>query len=604
MSDLRLLLGVSRDPRAVPDSSWSAFLAYCRTAIRELAGNTQELHAIEGRTAAVMGVGLPAMSLAESEESPVVVLPMSGTMITREGTALDKHRLSALADLDAIAARLSSVCPPFGYMAYDRRSERIIAGTDALGLRHIYFARKGQTTLAASSSFLLAKILGREVDEDACSIYASLGCFLRERTMFQGVEKLPAGRRVRLDEGRATTIDDYVPLAVRRSGVVTSVDEAADTGTRALREILGSYYETAPHLRLELSGGLDSRLVLAVAQSLDIDGISVLTIGPLDSPDVEVATRIVKARSLKGQLVPFSLLDVWEPDEAAARVHRAAMYRDFAANPMSAAIQGFVGEQAPTQVQVTGQGGELGRGSYFAGQRARADFDADMAERLVRWRLTVNQAVDRSLLNQQFIARGQQRLRADIWSYFEDLDADWPRATDQIYLFGRMQRWAGAVYSQMNTQPDHLAPFFHPAHVEWASRLADPVKRGSRTFVAMLDRLSPDLARVPLDSGLTPAQLVDHSLLGRSRSIQRDIRRAARKVQQRIEGRRYSPGGTQTLAQQVMREWRHDPPINLQHVSWLDSAYLDRVLEGNAELDAVSVAFLVNLDGAMATTRR
>ena len=602
MSELRLLLGVSRDPREVSNSSWAGFLVACRTAINALAGSPQEIRIFEGTTTTVMGIGSVSDPLEASRDDPVIVAPMSGTMITRDGKSLDQDELSAMPDIDSVGSRLSSVCPPFGYLAYERRTERIIAGSDGLGLRHVYFAREGPIALVASSSSLLARILRRDLDESACSVYALLGCFLRERTMFQGIEKLPAGGRADLLEGVVTTtiVEGAVPVAVRRSGLVTALEEATDAGTRTVQQILTSYVEARPRLRLELSGGLDSRLMLAGAESVGMDDISTLTIGDEGSADVGVATALVQARSLHGQFVLFSLLDGWETDEAAARVQRAALFRDFAANPMSSAIHEFVGVQAPVSVQMTGQGGELGRGSYFAGQRVRRQYDAGRAESLVRWRLAVNQAVDSSFLRSDFVALGGRVLRADTWTYFEGLDADWPTVTDQIYLFGRMQRWAGAAYSQMNSQPDLLAPFFHPDYVEWASRLADSIKRGSRAFVAMLDRLDPGLARLPLDSGLTPLQVADTSLRGRSRRLRRDAGRARRKVEQRIRRRRHSPAGTDLLAQHVVREWRREPPANLARIPWLDGGQIDRALSGYAELDTVSVAFLVNLEGASA----
>ena len=65
MGELRLLLGVSRDPREVSGSSWNAFLTDCRSAVAALAGPSQKVRVAEGMTAAIIGVG-PASGTLDS----------------------------------------------------------------------------------------------------------------------------------------------------------------------------------------------------------------------------------------------------------------------------------------------------------------------------------------------------------------------------------------------------------------------------------------------------------------------------------------------------------------------------------------------------------
>jgi asparagine synthase (glutamine-hydrolysing) len=208
--------------------------------------------------------------------------------------------------------------------------------------------------------------------------------------------------------------------------------------------------------------------------------------------------------------------------------------------------------------------------------------------------------VDRSLFKDEFLRLGASVLRHDTWRYFRDLEGEWPSVTDQIYLFGRMQRWAGAAYSQW--RPDHavLAPFFHPVYVEWASRIPDRLKRSSRSFVALLNRLDPGLAHRPLDSGLRPVDLCSRTLGGRLRLLRRDAKRATRKVKQRLGGTRHAPAGADLLASSVLRHWQTTPPTDLARVPWIDQGAVERLLEGRAPADAVTVAYLLNMDGASA----
>lgn len=601
MGRTSLAVAASRNREVLSDDAWSMFLQRCREEIAWASDPGDRVVDLSDADTALVACGPNANRLTEFEGRRSDLLTTSAAMPCSDGTTLSLEALVRSRSADPAIKRLREVCPPFAYLVREPAAQTVLAGTDSLGLQHVYLSLLPGLAVVSSSSALVARLADTTLDQTACGLYSQLGSFLGNYSMFKGVTKLTAGEQVRLVSGASETVTDgaVVPEAVRKDGFFETRNEAISEGKSVLAAIIRSYRDLHRSLRFELSGGLDSRLLLAVVRASDSDPIRTLTIGVETSPDYRIAAELVQQFGLDASFVPFSQLGAWNDDEAVERVYRASADRDFAANPMSGAIHALVSQQLPGIAQVTGQGGELGRGSYYAGQRVQPEFDANKVASLVRWRLSVNQAVNTSLLTDAFASAAAEALRVESWRYFDGLDGAWPAVTDQIYLFGRMQRWAGAVYSQRHRDHDVLAPFFHPAYVDWASRIPVEMKRNSRTFVGMLEAFDPELARIPLDSGLTPLELADQSIMGRARLTRRDARRAVRKVHQRLARRRHTPAGVDLLADLIVAGWRRSPPTNLQHVPWLDSAAIDRVLTGDLDLDPVSVGFLVNLDAAL-----
>lgn len=601
MDDRRLLLGVTRDPHGVGVDEWERLIERCRRETAALVGGDTAVEVSAGSHSALIACGSFARWLPSSGAESAFVVPTSSRLVSRDGSSMDELVRPAGLAHPELARRLASVCPPFGYLGRDPAADVVIAGTDSLGLRHVYVAEHRGTAMVATSSTLLAKLTHAPLDEVSCRVYSLIGCFLGSRSIYQGVRKLDAGEWVCLHRGRLTTsrTADAVPTAVRRGASHLSMGEAVTSGEATVGRVLAAFVRAYPSAPFELSGGMDSRLLVAMAARSGAPAAKTLTLGGDGSADVRIAGQISRLLGLDGQAVTLPLIDEGDAGTAWRHVEQAARHRDFASNGLSGGLYDAVAAESPAGAQVTGQGGELGRGSYYTGQRASAHFDAERVARLLHWRLAVNQAADQSLFTADFRHDARRTLRDASWAYVEDLDGEWPAVTDQVYLFGRMQRWAGAVYSQWGNDRDVLAPFFHPDYVEWASRVPLAGKRNSRAFVAVLERVAPDLVRMPLDSGLTPLQLAGLAP-ARTRRLRRDLRRAGRKVRQQLTGRRKEPVGTDRLARLVRQRWRADFPRELERVPWLDQVALEQVAAGRRDLDAVSVAFLANVAGAVA----
>ena len=592
-------VGIHRSRSMRSEQAWERLLSDTASEMRSLLGHQQRIETLGGARSAIIVSGHFADQTWMSSE--IDVMPTARHVVLRDGRKVTAHELLCSTEPQALGGGVAQIVAPFGCLVRDRGSEAIIASVDVLGMRHMYHGATSTFSIVSTSATLASRLLGSDIDLDAVAVFSQLGHFLGERSMFVGVRKLARGEVIRLTETDpevVRTVND-LPRVVRRTGHFRSTEEAAERGTEILKRVMSDFAAAFPDAVLELSGGLDSRMVLAALPMQARQHLRTLTIGADSSDDMRVARHLVSTYELNGSFVPFSLVDEWDQAQMRHRIQRAAAARDFSSNPMASAIYDFVSEQVPAAAQLTGAAGEQARGRYYAGQRRRDGFDRDRVEQVVRWQLVLNQAVDTSLLAKDFQKRAAEQLRDQAWQLMEGVDGPWPQATDQIYMFARIQRWAGPAYSHWGLDRTVVAPFFHHDYVEWASRLPVEAKRNAAAFLDVLLALDRHLFEEPLANGLTPRQQRATGMRGRLQHGKRDLRRLLKKVNQRLGNRRHVPAGVSSLSRAMSASLRENPPAGIANLGFLDQRGLERFLEGDVELDAVSISFLINLEGAV-----
>lgn len=155
----------------------------------------------------------------------------------------------------------------FAFILWDDARGRLVAGRDRFGVKPLFYSRtaEGGVWIASEAKALFAAGLGAAWDEDA--VYQHL-FFMHEagRSLFAGVEQLPPGHLLVLEEGRLRILRywdlDY-PVA----------DDLGDSDQAEALEAFEAGLDDAVRVRLRadvpvgyfLSGGVDSSAVLAFA---------------------------------------------------------------------------------------------------------------------------------------------------------------------------------------------------------------------------------------------------------------------------------------------------------------------------------------------------
>lgn len=503
------------------------------------------------------------------------------------------HVKGALASGD-LAGRLRSgeglgdVAAPYAAVLID--GETITAATDHLGLRHIYGVRGDGWAAISTSARLLARIAGAPLDREALGAYRLIGHHLGAATPYAGVTKLPAAHRWTLTGGRLHEAPYPVP-------VIEPVADPVRGTARMLREDVERSLDEHPGAVLQLSGGLDSRVLLAAVPAGRRRGLRTLTLSSPESRDHAIATRLAETYGLRRDVIDLGGLAGLDPAEAYDLVHRAALRSDGLGSPIAFAVLDWAEAQAPDEPRINGFGGEIARAFYYLAQRQHPRPTPALVDRLAKWRVFTLEPADPAMFDPEYAAETEAATLATLRSVFAAYDTDWLSATDEFYVRERAHRWIGATLSMACLRYVTLGPLLHPAFLAAARSLTPADKRGSRFNARVLMELDADLARVPLDTGIRPATLPARGPL---RSSSDFARRASRKVGQRIR-RSGNPGvGVPTLTDLLVRHWRANPEL-LEPVAatgLVRGQWLDEMLSGAGRPAAATAAFLAILEVA------
>jgi asparagine synthase (glutamine-hydrolysing) len=155
----------------------------------------------------------------------------------------------------------------YAFAIWDRRTQRLVAGRDPLGMRALYSTRVGGQIAVASSSGALAELAGRSANLNLASLGAQVAGLIWTNgtdTSFEGVAPLPAGHLLVWEAGRSRLERFWFPPAAPDKHP-SDASEAA----HQLRELLGR--ATVDRMGSDtnavwMSGGWDSTAVFAAGQ--------------------------------------------------------------------------------------------------------------------------------------------------------------------------------------------------------------------------------------------------------------------------------------------------------------------------------------------------
>ncbi|MBX3465198.1 MAG: hypothetical protein KF830_18680 [Planctomycetes bacterium] len=453
-------------------------------------------------------------------------------------------RLAAAAVLDGVRRRgpaaLTDLLPPHAVVVQAEPEGPILVATDAHGLQHVYGHVGADRVLVSGSCLLLAGLAAADLDAEAVTTFLRLGHYLGDDSPFVGVDKLAGGTAWQVvGPGRTRLVLPAAPVA-------PPADAAA-----CLRACVRTQLEAAPEALVELSGGLDSRLIVAALGPDACRGRRAMTLGTADAADVRIAARLARDLGFDWQFVDLAQLAELPAAEVLTLVRRASRRCDHAAQPLARAVLEWVNGQVPPQPRFSGQNGELARGFFHPTFPDHPEVTGPLVDRLLDWRLSANDCIARELVDADHWQQHDARLRRRLFATLRGYGRPWLAATDEFYLRERMQRWVGAAYSAETQDHAIMAPFFDPRFVAWARQLAARDKRDSRAMAQLIGELWPALADVPVAGGLSPRLQGSSSVWARGRRRLQFAQKVVRKLHQRLRGTRRAPVGSPDLARRL-----------------------------------------------------
>ncbi len=506
----------------------------------------------------------------------------------RDVTAVDAARILG-AEHDLIAR----VTPPFGAVGLAAGGREVVACADWLGFQHLYVTAGRDWSAVSSSAGVLGGLRGAGLDREAVAVQALLGWQLGARTLHAGVRKVAPGERVTLEAGRLRTTaappsDESVPGAEAPPEV---------TAAELLRATMATFLDAHPDALLQLTGGLDSRILLAAIPRERRSEVEAMTLVVPGSPDAEIAARLTRELGMRHHLVRLDELDALSPATAWGQVRAAADRVHGTADPLGLAVLLWAERHLPPRPRIAGLGGEVARGFYHVGPPVALPVTRVLAAALARWRLTPNERVSLDALVPEFARAAEALVAHDTHAALVSTGRPWWDATDELYLWERMHRWAGVLASATSPERMTVNPMLDRRFVDLVRQVPASTKHNMGLLSRILLELDPGLAGIAMDHRPPPEVYATSSPRATAALTVAQARRVTGKVQQRLRGVTRPPAGAEVLAERVVEHWRRHPDLldPARGLGVLRETWLDDVAAGRVRPAATTVSFLVDV---------
>jgi len=163
---------------------------------------------------------------------------------------------------DAVLNRFNGM---FGLAIWDVRQRRLLLARDPMGIKPVYFSlRNGSLAFGSEIRPVRAALAETPgVDLEAVSLFLRYRYTPAPRTMFAGIQKLAAGEKLVVENGRAqvSRFYDFTPVPFNPQ---PKVDEAAEKLLELYQAAVKRHLISDVPLGLLLSGGMDSGLLLGL----------------------------------------------------------------------------------------------------------------------------------------------------------------------------------------------------------------------------------------------------------------------------------------------------------------------------------------------------
>jgi hypothetical protein len=395
-----------------------------------------------------------------------------------------------------MARRLQGV---FSLLIVDLRSRRVHVVTDRCGSLHVYYRRFPDGYAVCSSSAVLALCADSRLDPIAVHEFVATGIVYEERSLWADVQKIGPATVLTFD-GSGVDEQTYWTFS-EVDAEKLNLEEAVEQTHHGLVEVLKALPDGDQPLISDLTGGYDSRLLLAGLLDAGRPFRTTVSGSTSDHPDVVVAGRIASEFGLQHQHVMSERVPSAEEFDAALRMTDG----EYDAFDYARILHTHRLLSAGNRMSLNGSFGELARGYWWEllwpNLAQHRSLDAEMVAR----RRFAAVAYDASI----FDVAGQLNLRshmAEVVSHAIRPIAGFPNTSqmDCVYFTLRMQRWQGRIGSSTN----QLWPAFPPIGF---AQVLDPIlaARAKTRFRSLLvrrlfARFAPRLSRLPLEHGYPP----------------------------------------------------------------------------------------------------
>jgi hypothetical protein len=378
----------------------------------------------------------------------------------------------------------------------DETHNELVLITDLVGSCHAFLREFDGAIAISGSSLLLASLAPSSPDPIGIEQFLRNGIIYEDRTIYEGIRKLPPASVIRIADGRVRSVEKYWSAGQLRPCTLTAGD-ASERMWSAMSSAGKRIGKTFPNLVSDITGGYDSRLLLAGLLGCGLEP-STFVSGRPDSPDVVLGKQISAHFGLSNTHVDSTgSVDFKE-------VQSAFVLTDGEYNVVEYAriLRSHCRLSSQFDISLNGSFGELARGYWWellfphVGAKRKLD-----AHRISRARFAPARPHFRLLRKEldfdlaDFLARAIEQTNCGLE------DAPNTLQLDHLYMMMRMQRWQGRIASSTNRLWPCLSLLGMRSILEPILEAKPSARERSYLVRFLLSRYMPELAKIPLEHG-------------------------------------------------------------------------------------------------------
>jgi asparagine synthase (glutamine-hydrolysing) len=241
-------------------------------------------------------------------ESDKLVLVFSGEELSEQadarrvngqGNTSERHSLSYLVDLAEGGSNFpKSLNGRFHGVLADRKRECVTIFNDRFGMHRLYYHEsKDAFYFAAEAKAILAvRPEFRSIDQDGLAEFVSCGCTLENRTLFSGISVLPPASAWTFHQASVSRKAVYFEAREWEEQSPLEPEPYYQQLRDVFRGSLPKYLGGEEQVGISLTGGLDSRMIMALAKTAP-RSLPCYSFGGMyrDSEDVAIARKVAHA---------------------------------------------------------------------------------------------------------------------------------------------------------------------------------------------------------------------------------------------------------------------------------------------------------------------
>lgn len=436
--------------------------------LNEIAGNTATSWCITGQYQQLIKVTADIGYHHFSNEN--ISVDVWGDVYSLNGVDCTQTDIAELIANQYLIDNLNELCGQlngyFAFVIFDKRTHTVSLVTDRFGMKPLYLWADNNFAKGFASepkALVLNPNYEQAINSAALNAFIDIGHMLGEQTLFNNIKRLPPASitTINIKNLQYTTTHYWGWGEIKANNEITfaaATEQAYKLFDNAVQRCLKTMQQST--LAITLSGGLDSRVLLAAAKQHFKGDIKTYTFGEVGCDDAVIAKQVAELAGVSNQLVSIDEHNwfagrergVWLTDGLKNILHMHALSSvSTIASSSNYLLNGYLGD-------VT-----FG-GSYLFNQ-------------------------DKQLLSQQ------QRIAERYFEYvpYADIDNDYfkHKNDDPILIYNRGVRFIAAGSDLLSHELHNFKPFMDNDLVEFLYSLPDEYRRDGKLYHAMLLRYYP-----------------------------------------------------------------------------------------------------------------